>query len=369
MSTWVQILEQYRQLSDEPAVLATVVAVRGSAYRRPGARMLICPDGSRVGMISGGCLDKDVARNAAAWTAAGPRTVSYDTRGTLLEPQGPYGSGCDGVVDILLEPLGEGNVLDVVGAAFAVGETARFATCYASPSSSVGRRVAATQGAAAPAPVQAALERASTHRARTVLCGDERWLVEQVRPPVQLAVLGVGDDARPLVAAAAALGWEVRVAGASETAATRARFPAAARVVAGPVEGWLDALGVGPQTYVVVMTHSYRKDLTLLPQLLDGPAAWIGLMGPRSRTMGLMRELVERGCSPTRWDLARVQTPVGVDLGADEPEEVAMSVLAGLIAARNGRAGGLLRDRDGAIHPAAPDTRADRLRPRGEEDP
>jgi xanthine dehydrogenase accessory factor len=348
MTLWNEILAAYALWPAHDLVLATVVHVSGSAYRRPGARMLVCPDGQRVGMISGGCLDKDVARNARAWTTDAARTVTYDTRGTLLAPQGPYGSGCDGVVQILLERLVAGahdNPLEIVASCRASGRDLAMASCYS------GRTGARWVSGAGPHDVAASLEAALDWAVpRSVQIGAERWLVERLRPEPELVVFGAGDDARPLVAAAAALGWTVRVASESATLATQARFPGAVQILAAPAQTWVEATQTGAASYVVVMTHSYKLDLLLVPALLASDAAWIGLMGPRTRTMGLMRQLVAAGATPSAANLARVQTPVGLDLGADAPNEVALSILSGLVAARNGRAGGLLREASGAIH-------------------
>ncbi|MEO1272937.1 MAG: XdhC family protein [Myxococcota bacterium] len=175
-------------------------------------------------------------------------------------------------------------------------------------------------------------------------------LVEAIAPPPQLLILGAGDDAQPLAAMASTTGWRVQVADKWPALATAARFPTA-QVTCAPIEGLLADLKPNAHTYAVVMTHSFNDDLILLPDLLRSEVAWIGLMGPRRRTMNLMRTLVADGRLPDPEALARVQTPVGLDLGADAPEEVAVSILGGVVAARNGRAGGLLRDRnDGAIH-------------------
>ena len=368
LKTWASVAAR----EGESLVLGTVVDVEGSAYRRPGARMVLTGEGARVGMISGGCLDKDVARHAWAWTAEGPRVVLYDTRGDALRPQGAYGSGCDGIVQLLLErlptPAGRINPLEQLAEVWRSGQEAVMATFVEGVGplgELVGRRVlwrgeALERDQGVPEEVALALsgpmrEAPGWIRPRSVEVrwGDARLtaLVEALSPPPELLIFGAGDDAQPLAAMAASAGWRVRVADAWPALTTPARFPQAEEVRCAPIEQLVAQLQPGRHTHAVVMTHSFNADVALIPALLATEAPYIGLMGPRRRTMNLMRALAEGGSLPDPEALARVQTPVGLDLGADAPEEVAISILGGVVAFRNQRRGGLLRDHDGdAIH-------------------
>lgn len=350
-------------------VLGTVVDVAGSAYRRPGARVLIEADGSRHGMISGGCLDKDLTRHAFAWTTDGPVTAMYDTRGDELHPQGAFGSGCDGVVQILLErhdgaDSAAHRLLAAVERAWSEAQSLTLATIYAAQDDSlIGKRIVfgpAGWRDELPEDVCEGLtvlasEARSWRRPRSVSLeregGDVTALVETIHPPVELLVLGAGDDARPLVGMASNMGWTVRVVDKWPALATSARFPDAHQVVCCRPGELLDHIEVTRHTRVAMMTHNFEDDLEFLPMLLETETPWIGLMGPRRRTANLMRQLLQRGTLPSPEAFERVQTPVGADLGADAPEEVALSVLAGLVASRNQATAGLLRERDAAaIH-------------------
>lgn len=362
MTTLADILNAARAMPR--AVLGTLVDVRGSSYRRPGARVLVGEDGRRVGMISGGCLEREVVRQAFALTEGGPTLASYDTRGDALRPFGAYGSGCEGIVSLWLERVGGPScALGAIEAAWAAGEALGVATVYDAQGAGealLGRRATLRAGAWSGDPsVEEVFGEAvaGAWGARwpsavtaSVGGGEVTALVEHLPPPPELLVYGAGDDVQPLVAMAAAMGWAVHVVDRWPALATTARFPQAAsvRCVAPEVAG--EAVTIRPWTHALLMTHSLRDDLVLLPMLLDSPSPWIGLLGPRRRTMRLMAELASRGRLPDAEALARVQTPAGLDLGAEAPEEVALSVLAGLVAARNGACGGLLRDASGAIH-------------------
>lgn len=356
----------------EPVVLGTVVDVRGSAYRRPGARMLLTRDGERVGMISGGCLDKDLVRHAWSWTEAGPRTVLYDTRGDELLPQGPYGSGCDGLVQLLIErlPVAEDAIdpLEVLELLMETREPTCMATVYAGEGryeGLVGARGlwSAAEGWCVDGRWPESLSRALSgtmvdasgwRRPRSwaleVAKGSVTVLVEPLSAPRRLAVFGAGDDAQPLVAMALAMGWEVVVADKWPALAASSRFPGATQVVCAPPEKQVSAVSPDAGTAVVVMTHQFEDDKRLLPGLLASSAPVVGLMGPRSRTASLMRALLATGWRPAPAELARLQAPVGLDMGVDAPEEVALSVLGGLLAALQSRPAGLLRASQGDIH-------------------
>ncbi len=337
-------------------VLGTVVDVRGSAYRRPGARVLISPDGSRTGMISGGCLDKDVARHAFDWTAEGPQTVLYDTRGDELNPRGKYGSGCDGIVELLLERVVPGGVLDLMQEVTTKRECLALLTVYAGQAVAPGTRAWRTSGGfhidEALKPLEDEIgillsESESWRRPKSVtITIDEQdvvCLVEFIAPPAELLIVGAGDDARPLAAIARSMDWDVTVVDKWPALATHDRFPGAEVVCVEP-QHLFGHVNVTSQTYVAMMTHNFDDDVLLLPQFIDSAAPWVGLMGPRSRTVGIIRALKEQGRMPEVDALIKLQTPIGIDLASDSPEEVALSVMAGVVAGKNAAEAGLLRN-------------------------
>lgn len=347
-----------------PSVLGTVVDVRGSAYRMPGARMLMRDDGARLGMISGGCLEKDVVRHAFAWTADGPSVVEYDTRTDELHPAGRYGTGCDGIVHLLLErvtrevpdvgvdPLGE------IGRVWESRTAATMATVYDGPPELIGKRVVRCRDGlrhdALEEATVAALDRAlstagSGRRPVSVQTAGVTALVEPLRPPLDVVVIGAGDDAQPLVAMGAQMGWRVRVADKWPALVTRERFPTAHALVCAAPDRVVDELVVSSDAVVVLLTHNLGDDAALLPGLL-ACGADVLLVGPRRRTARLLETLAGRGQLPSAAQLDQLQTPAGLDLGGEAPEEVAVSIVAGIVARMNGREGGTLAHNGAAIH-------------------
>jgi xanthine/CO dehydrogenase XdhC/CoxF family maturation factor len=180
--------------------------------------------------------------------------------------------------------------------------------------------------------------------------GEVEVLLEYLAPPIPLVVFGGGPDAVPLVRLAKALGWHVTVVDARGAAANRVRFPQADAVIACPPEEVRARVPLTPHSNAVVMTHSYRRDLTLLEVLLPSPVRYLGLLGPRARAERLLHDasLVGLDASPTQ--LQRLHAPVGLDLGAEGPEEIALAILAEVQATLTRRAARPLRDRPGPIH-------------------
>jgi xanthine/CO dehydrogenase XdhC/CoxF family maturation factor len=290
------------------AVLATLVRVDGSAYRGPGARMVVRKDGTSVGAISGGCLEKDVAAHAEQVRgSAKPRLVTYDLTAEDDKPWG-LGMGCNAVLDVLLEPCaGVPDWLSSLANAESARQTVVLTTCI------TGARLG-----------ERAL-RAASNGERTRAEGSVLHEVRQ--PPIALVVCGDGPDAEPLLAMAEQMGWHAK--------AVRKDSP----------------LGeVDKRTAAIVMTHNYGRDLDLLGQLLPSTAGYVGVLGPRSRTDRLLKELAQRGVAPTKSQLARLHAPVGLDIGAERPNEIALAVMAEVQAAFSSRAGGPLMARKGPIH-------------------
>ncbi|WP_437940905.1 XdhC family protein [Sorangium sp. So ce341] len=350
------------------AVLATVVRVEGSAYRRPGARMLVVEDGRRVGSVSGGCLEGEVARKAWWLTGDGsPALVRYSTR-EEDDGERPYGLGCEGVIHVLLERLRheDGPALPIrfLAACVAQRRAGVLATVIGSADPSrarVGDRVTLdADGRAGGRLPDAALGRSIAARAASCLqrgasehvaFGGARARVdvflEVVRPPRSLVVFGGGHDAVPLVRLAKELGWHVTVADARAHFASRDRFPAADEVVVIGRASPLADLAIPADAACVIMTHSVEQDRALLRALSAVPVAYLGLLGPRRRAERL---LAESG-HPTFACAGGLHSPIGLDLGGDTPEEIALSILAEAQARLSGREGRSLRDRPGgSIH-------------------
>jgi xanthine dehydrogenase accessory factor len=349
---------------DVPGVLATVVNVEGSAYRQPGARMLVRADGKRVGTISGGCLEADIIERSWELTAAGgPALVRYDSRDEethddLLQDWG-FGMGCNGAVDVLLEridPASPPEYLLGLAEAMSRRQTVVLATVFArdgNGSAEVGCRilVEGESRPSGPLPIfKAARETLDAGRSRVLTVefpeGSAAVFCERIAPPPHLLILGAGHDAMPLVRLAAETGWMVSVCDRRSAMATAERFPRAAAVHAVPTEESLAVLAHAPDA-AVVMTHRYPEDVKLLRLLVSSPVRYIGVLGPRHRTERLLRAAeIERSLGLA----TRLHAPIGLDLGAETPEQIALAIVAEATAVLNGYAGGKLRDKGGRIH-------------------
>lgn len=314
--------------SEARSVLATLAAVEGSSYRRPGARMLVTAGRARIGSISGGCLEEDLIERSARVAASGrAELVVYDTTAENDVVWG-VGLGCHGVVRILLEAL---PVRPAWACAVAdnlrAGRATDLAVVWQDPRVPLGTRLGDTATAGLPCVFR-----------------------ERVEPPTSLAIFGAGDDARPLARMALELGWRVTVADPRPAMLTEARFPAVFALVLGPADELVARAAPLPGSLAVVMTHHYRHDLPLMSHLLPLPLAYLGLLGPKRRSERILAELAARGLNVTAEMLARLRAPVGLDLGADAPEGVALSIIAEMTAVLSGRDGRPLRERDRPIH-------------------
>lgn len=335
MSELRKILDLWKRASaaGDDVCLATVVGVEGSAYRRPGARMLLTSSGLRAGTISGGCLEAEVARKAWWLTAQGASIQRYSS---FFDDDGdmPYGLGCGGTVLLLLE-RGEPAAQSL--------EALRRSLEERTPSVMVTKTDREAPGTVlilnhagdivfAPGAVEGAMELAREVLARQSSREAGEFFVEYVAPPPALFVFGAGDDAQPLVEFAARLGWHVTVADGRSNLARAERFPEAAQV---EVPEKIPALG--PDDAAVIMTHSYEQDGQLLRALLPLEVKYLGILGPRRRTERLVGEAASALGLSEEECMARLHTPVGLDLGGHSPAVIALSIAAELQAVFAGR--------------------------------
>jgi xanthine dehydrogenase accessory factor len=320
----------------EPFGLATVVSVRGSSYRRPGARLLVPRDSAPVGLISGGCLEDEAARLARrAIDDEIPLlvTIDHSSRGRRAvglragvsgrdraprrasrrwppRPSTRWRRPTEGRATYLLTGLdGERRRLTAVEAD-ALGERAARAVAHGRPA----------------------------------LIGDS--VLDPILPPLHLVVCGAGPDAAPLVAAGVRQGWRVDVVDPRRSWLRPERFPGTRLLDAEPAAAG-EATSAGEWTAVVIMSHDYLRDAAFLRGFLGRGVTYLGILGPRDRTERLMAELPS---PPSEADLAVLHAPAGLDLGADGAEQVATSIVSEILAVLHGRSGGHLRDRPGPIH-------------------
>lgn len=346
--------------------LATIVAVRGSTYRRPGARLLVPEDGAPIGNLSGGCLEGDVADAARLVMREGTaRLASWDLTADDDAVWG-LGLGCNGAIEVFIEPADRAG--EVVGALRAALDEERPICLVTAVESGepeavapgarlvvhADGRVEGSMGAAETdaAATAAAREQLAVERSEVrMLPRDVRAFVEVLEPPVRLLVCGAGHDAVPLVRAAAGLGWRAFVVDDRETFLTRERFPDAAGFVRlDDPERVAKEAPVDERTCVVVMSHNFLRDKAYVRGLASTSLAYLGVLGPGARTERLLMELAEEGTAPSDEVRLRMHGPAGLDLGAEGPEEIAQAILAEIVAVRRGREGGFLRRRPGPIH-------------------
>ncbi len=320
------ILAALERHPEQAAVLATLVKVEGSSYRRPGARLLLLADGTRVGAISGGCLEEDVVARARQTLATGrPETVVYDTT-TENDLVWGTGLGCHGIVRVFVEKLAPSpDWVAELRDNFAGGHDTPLETAY--DGATGGTRLAPPD----------AMAKAGV-------------FLETIAPPTRLTIYGAGDDARPLVRFANELGWHVTVADARSSYVTAARFPEASRLVVLRENDPGAATTVGARAFAVVMTHRYKDDLPLLRALLPRPLAYLGLLGPKKRAERILATLAAEGLAISAEMRERFHAPVGLDLGATTPETVALAVLAEMQARLSGRDPIHLRERTEPIN-------------------
>ena len=309
-------------------VLVTVVRVEGSSYRRPGARLLLGQTGDYAGTISGGCLETEVTRKAEWKVRDGALVERYST---MFDDTAevPYGLGCGGVVDLLLEPVETPECAAFMSAMerALAGERSTVVTWFPGEGKTLLRVVLSASGDVVFASEGLSEKKRACAQGLQPGTEYEGRFVEEMRPPQRLFVLGAGDDAKPLVSMAAMMGWSVTVADGRAHLAREDRFGGAERVVALGSEE-VAGLGISPDDAVVLMTHSYDQDRALLASLLPSAPRYMGLLGARHRSSLLVSEAAVMTGLSVAACCERIWAPVGLDLGGDGPEAIALAVMA-----------------------------------------
>ena len=350
----VEVVRQARA-AGEPAALATVVRVKGSAYRREGTRMFVRRDGTYECSLSGGCLEPTVAEAAARVIATGePVVVRYDLADDSVWG---LGIGCSGAVDIRIERLEDDPITRAWLTILDRGEAAVLVT----PLSGVaGRMIVGGSGVIAGGLTDAVVEREAAARALERLrarypmsgpdsIGNAELFHEVTTPPPDLVILGAGHDAVPVARLGWTLGFAVTVVDVREAFLAPDRFPGATLACA-HFSQFADRVKVRAGAFMLVMNHHVERDQESLRFSLESDAAYIGVLGPRSRYERLLTGLAAQGYAPDDTKLSRVRSPVGLSLGAETPHEVAVSILGEILAVRRGFEGGFLSGSTRSLH-------------------
>jgi xanthine dehydrogenase accessory factor len=361
------ILDQVTKWWDagETFGLATVVGTFRSAPREPGAALAVSPAGEVTGSVSGGCVEGAVYELAQDVIGSGqPVLQRY---GVSDDAAMSVGLTCGGIIDIFVEAVSKERFAELgeVAAAIRSGEPVAVVTVIAGPGETGARRIIRPAGAAGSLGAGDRLDQAVDDDARGMLAqgltgvrrygahGERRGddlsvFVHSFAPPPRMLVFGAIDFAAAVARAGKFLGYRVTVCDARPVFATRARFPEADEVVVEWPHRYLAATPVDERTVICVLTHDPKFDVPLLEVALRTPAGYIGAMGSRRTHSDRLARLKEAGLSGA--ELARLRSPIGLDLGARTPEETAVSVAAELIQLRWGGSGKPLSDTSGRIH-------------------
>lgn len=363
MKEIARIVEVFSQIdfSHRKAALATVVWVEGSSYRRPGARMLITDDGRWEGAISGGCLEGDALRRARQVMRAGqPLVVTYDTMDDGANSFG-VGLGCNGIIDVLIEPIDPThpqNPIAVLNDFVQQRDVRAVATILSSENNTLqpGNRFVLND---APATVPDWLL-ADMHQVLSVGkpltkaidtgAGGVQVFIERIDPGIELVIFGAGYDVISVARLARDLGWSVTVTDDCVAHLSPKRFPVQTCVVFADRAAVLDQIPITNRTAAVLMSHNFNYDKAVLERLMTTNVPYIGMLGPRKRFEKMQDEFARDGVQFSEKALSRVHAPIGLDLGAETPDEIALSIMAEINAFFTRRTGGFLKDLDGPIH-------------------
>ncbi len=350
------------------AALATVVHVEGSSYRRPGARMLVTDDGQLTGAISGGCLEGDALKKALlAINQQNNKLVTYDTSD---EDDAKFGVqlGCNGIVHILFEPIDSTRELHAIillrelvsRRADGVLVTLFSLTNSNQPGTGLLYRDSKViqsylqhtlQEALLPDIRKAVEEKASRLKENIPGYSSMHAFMDFIPPEVSLVIIGAGNDAQPLVEITDVLGWSTTVIDGRASHATAARFPKAGNVIIAKSADALAGILLDEQTVVVLMTHNYNYDLDVLRQLIDKNILYVGVLGPKTKLDKMLIELKETGSEITPAQQEKIHGPLGLDIGAETAEEIAVSLVAEIKSVLLGKTALPLKDKEEPIHP------------------
>ncbi len=355
------IVEDFSKNGNTPAALATVVSVEESSYRRIGARMLIYENGTWIGGISGGCLEGDALIKAQKVIQnKTPKVVTYDTLEDD-EHQVGVGLGCNGKIDVLLTPIDISDPANPIRTLEEIIDTRKeliLIQCVDENVEDCGRLFTETEmlnhlesTGIDKKDWDDAIElvrskrKSQIHRFMTK-AGETTFLLEWIRPEIRLIIVGDNYDIRSMVAIARDMGWPINLIGTLRKY-DKTTFQRAEKVV------HYDDAGTLPLDYftaVLLMSHDYKRDMQMAIHFLPLQPRYLGLLGPRKRTIKMHKEINENHPNLSLMDYENLYSPVGLDIGAETPEEIALSILSEITKEFRSSDGTSLRDKEGTIH-------------------
>lgn len=361
----IQTYEQYRSLGKKTA-LATVVQVDGSAYRRPGARMLVSEDGELTGAISGGCLEGDALRKAQTVIFhQKSMLVTYDTTDEDDQKFG-VGLGCNGIIHVLIEPIDYHNTvnpIELLIIALKERVFSRLITVFSvkySKQEQIGTKVLIRQteffgnknDIGGVLWTKIGHEIKSTGPNHHIVrkyedLDDVQVFIESIKPTTRLFLFGAGNDTIPLAKMADLLGMEVVVIDGRKNLATSQRFPSALKIITGAGDEVVGQMDADRSSAALLMTHNFEYEAQVLEDLLPLDLPYVGILGPKKKSEKLIGRLEKKGVAVNQ---ATVYSPMGLDIGAEGSEEIALSILAEVKAVLAKKQGTFLRNKTGPIH-------------------
>jgi len=357
------------QILGEQTALATVVKVDGSSYRRPGARMLVTENGALTGAISGGCLEGDALKKAQLVIfQKKSMVVTYDTTDDDDSKFG-VGLGCNGIIHILIEPIdpeAANHPIALLKQAMETREPKVLVTLFDLKNKrekQLGTCLLFTNGnfSSVPATVRPWLQEIERNITdvlnlnQSIICQYNssqpiNAFIELIQAPISLVVVGAGNDAIPLCKLADVLGWEVTMIDGRSNHATAGRFPTVHQIHVVNAEEAVTRFAKDCRTAVVLMTHNFNYDLAIMEGLLPLTLPYLGVLGPKKKLEKMLENLENKGVLIGSEDMKKIFGPVGLHIGAEAPEEIALSVVSEVKTVLGGGDAGFLRDKEGPIH-------------------
>ena len=371
MKELVEIIRAYDQAQKDTmqTVLATVVHVEGSSYRRPGARMLVLENGMMIGAISGGCLEGDALKKALlTFSDKTTRLITYDTSN---EDDATVGIqlGCEGVIQVLFEYINhtqQNNPIELIRKACNNRQKSVLVTLFDVQDKKnplMGTTCLYNEHGHFESNLEETINKSIVVDAQQVISnvqpqfttyqiGEQsiNGFLDYIQPPISIVIVGAGNDAIPLSKMADLLGWEVKVVDGRNTHAKKDRFISACQVLVSKPEKVLEQIKIDDRTCFVLMTHNYQYDLEMLKALLPLNINYIGMLGPKKKLEKVLNDLATLEIVPSDGQLESIYGPTGLDIGAETAEEIASSIIAEIQAVFNKKEGSKLKFKTTQIH-------------------